>query len=590
MKIDYSDEGFYQECFLKSKDRSLKTLLTMYRGRLHLFFLSTLFFVIKHSPVLLLPIVTANIINHIEQGQKDIRYIAVNCLVIAVLVMINVPMNYLYVMCKSLAVRNVEAGLRGAIVRKLQQLTYEYHNNNQSGRLQSKIMRDVEAVETVSTQLFTTLLNIMANIAIALCITLEKSKIVFMFFLISVPVAALTIVLFRKKIKTINTDFRKEMEATSAEVIEMVELIPITRAHALETEAVRRINTHLEDVAQKGYRLDLVQALFGSVSWAVFQLFQLGCLLFTAYQAIEGRIRVGDIVIYQSYFTTIVNQISSLLLLFPTITKGLESVKSIGEVLLSNEVEENEGKDIVEDVKGEFAFHNTEFSYGEKKILRGLNLEIPKGKTIALVGESGAGKTTILNMLIGYITPDKGDMLIDGRDMRQIDLRSYRKHIAVVPQNTVLFAGTIRDNITYGLTDVSDEELQRVIEAANLKDYIEGLPDGLDTVIGEHGSKLSGGQRQRVSIARALIRKPQVIFFDEATSALDSISEKMIQDALENLTRGKTTVIVAHRLSTIRNADIIAVIREGKCVEIGNYDELMSKKGEFYQLKMIQNA
>jgi ATP-binding cassette subfamily B protein len=185
-------------------------------------------------------------------------------------------MNYLYVMCKSLAVRNVEAGLRGAIVRKLQQLTYEYHNNNQSGRLQSKIMRDVEAVETVSTQLFTTLLNIMANIAISLCITLEKSKIVFMFFLISVPVAALTIVLFRKKIKTINTDFRKEMEATSAEVIEMVELIPITRAHALETEAVRRINTHLEDVAQKGYRLDLVQALFGSVSWAVFQLFQLG--------------------------------------------------------------------------------------------------------------------------------------------------------------------------------------------------------------------------------------------------------------------------------------------------------------------------
>ena len=173
--------------------------------------------------------------------------------------------------------------------------------------------------------------------------------------------------------------------------------------------------------------------------------------------------------------------------------------------------------------------------------------------------------------------------------MRDIDLRSYRKHLAVVPQTSILISGTIRENIIYGCENVSEEELARVVEAANLKDLIESLPDGLDTFVGEHGGMLSGGQRQRISIARALIRNPKVIVLDEATSALDSISEKLIQEALGNLTRGRTTFVVAHRLSTIRDADRIAVIADGHCTECGTYEELMEKQGVFYRMKKIQS-
>ena len=201
----------------------------------------------------------------------------------------------------------------------------------------------------------------------------------------------------------------------------------------------------------------------------------------------------------------------------------------------------------------------------------------------------GAGKSTVLNIVIGFNKPTSGQVLIDGHDINTIDLHSYRKFLAVVPQTSILFNGTIRENITYGMPSVTEEQLQQAIEAANLTDLIASLPDGLNTVVGEHGGKLSGGQRQRISIARAIIRDPRVIVFDEATSALDSISEKQIQTAINNLTRDRTTFIVAHRLSTIRDADKIAVLREGHCVEYGTFDELMQRKGEFYKMKVLQS-
>ena len=256
----------------------------------------------------------------------------------------------------------------------------------------------------------------------------------------------------------------------------------------------------------------------------------------------------GDITLYQSYFATIVSQVSSLMSLIPTIAKGIESVNSIGEVLLEEDIEHNEGKEVLDDIEGEFDFKNVMFRYNniDRPVLHELNLHVDKGETIALVGESGAGKSTILNLVIGFNLANKGEVLIDAT-------------------------------------------LDEVVKAANLTDLIESLPDGLDTMVGEHGGKLSGGQRQRISIARALIRNPKVIVLDEATSALDSISEKLIQEALNNLTKDRTTFIVAHRLSTIKDADRIAVIADGHCVEYGTYDELMELKGEFYQMKKIQS-
>lgn len=585
-------ENWFIECYRKHKGHPLKILIGLYKGNYNKFFLAVLFFFIKHAPVWVLPIVTANIINDITSGSPDtVQNIIIQAIIMVALVVLNVPMNYLYTRYKSLATRYAETGLRKALVRKLQQLSISYHKETQSGRLQSKIMRDVEAVETLSTQMFLSILNIALNIGVALFVTVSKSLIVFLFFLLTTPLAAATMVFFRNIMKKRNTEFRKEMEETSARVMEMVELIPVTRAHALEEEEVTKMSGQLFAVAEKGYKLDVIQALFGSVGWAIFQIFQVVCLGFTGFLALKGSVGPGDITLYQSYFATIVSQVSSLMSLIPVIAKGVESVNSIGEVLLEEDIECNDGKEALKSVEGEFDFKNVRFAYNntDKPVLHELNLHVDKGETIALVGESGAGKSTILNLVIGFNFASDGVVTIDGHDMRDIDLRTYRKHLAVVPQTSILFSGTIRDNIAYGIDDFDEETLNKVVDAANLRDLIDSLPDGLDTVVGEHGGKLSGGQRQRVSIARALMRNPEVIVLDEATSALDSISEKLIQEALNNLTKDRTTFIVAHRLSTIKGADRIAVIADGHCVEYGTYDELMKLKGEFYQMKSIQS-
>ena len=585
-------ENWFIECYKRHQKHPLIILLRLYKGNYHKFFAAVFFFFVKHCPVWVLPIVTANIINDVTTGNPNTyNDTLIQSLIMVGLILLNIPMNYMYTRYKSLATRYAETGLRRALVKKLQQLSISYHTETQSGRLQSKIIRDVEAVETLSTQMLISTLNIALNVAIALTVTISKSLMVFVFFLLTTPVAAITMVFLRNIMKKRNYEFRHEMEETSAQVMEMVEMIPVTRAHALEEKEINKMNAQLFTVAEKGYKLDVIQSVFGSVGWAVFQVFQIVCLAFTGILALKGNILAGDITLYQSYFATIVNQVSAFITLVPTIAKGIESVNSIGEVLLSDDIEKNDGKKELHAITGEFDFKNVKFQYHNTNIdvLKNLNLHVKAGETIALVGESGSGKTTILNLAIGFNIATQGNVLIDGNDMKEINLRSYRKYLAVVPQTSILFSGTLRENITYGVENATEEMIWDVVKAANLMDLVESLPKGLDTDVGEHGGKLSGGQRQRVSIARALIRNPKVIILDEATSALDSISEKLIQEAVNNLTKNRTTFIVAHRLSTIRDADKIAVINDGKCVEYGTFDELMALKGEFYKMKNIQS-
>ncbi|MCR4831984.1 MAG: ABC transporter ATP-binding protein/permease [Butyrivibrio sp.] len=583
-----TDRSVFAESYKKHGNNSLLVLIGFYKGYYLNFLFSTIFYVIKHSPVWVLPIATANIINYATEGRQDAWFwVIVNAIVLLVLVIMNVPANYLHMHFRSKAERSVEAGLRSALVHKIQHISMPYQSDLETGRLSSKIMRDVEAIETVSNQLFTNLLNICINIVVALAVTVTKSKIVFIFFIMMVPISGALVAAFRTKIRTINKNFRKEMETTSAKVIEMVEMMPVTRAHALEKKEISKMDEQVGHIAEQGYNLDIVQTNFGAVSWAIFQSFQLGCLVFTSYLALKGRIPVGDVVLYQTYFTTIVNQVSSLLNIIPTITKGLESVNSVGEVLLNDNVEVNKGKYELKDLKGSYEFKNIYYRYpnSDNDIIKGLYLSVKEGETIAFVGESGAGKTTMINLLIGFCLPTSGSLLIDGHDITEINLRTYREYLAVVPQNTVLFSGTIRENILYGEDNVSEEMLQKVIDESGLRSVVDSLPDGVDTSLGEHGGRFSGGQRQRLAIARALVRNPKVIILDEATSALDNISEKYVTGALDNLSLGRTTFIVAHRLSTIERADRIVVMKEGEIVEIGTYKELMNQKGYFYEME-----
>ena len=584
-------ERRFAACYQKHGKHSVRVLLEFYRGQYHKFLLSTLFFLLKHSPALLSPLLIANVVNGvIEGGEAGSRAIFINVGIWLGLLSIHLPANWIHNQLKSRVIRNTEAGLRAALVRKLQELSIPYHTGSQSGRLQSKIMRDVEAVETLSSQLFVNLLNIVMNLVITLSITAVKNRLILVFFILVAPMAAGAVVAFRAKIHRENRSFRQGMEETSARVMEMVEMVPVARAHALEDKEAARISALLEETANRGYRLDMVQAHFGAVSWVVFQVFQVVCLAVSGFMAMSGLIKGGDVTFYQSSFTTVVNQFSALINLLPILTKGLESVSSIGEVLSSDEIEENEGKEELLSLRGEYAFKQVSFSYpgSSKEVLHGLDFTVKQGETIALVGESGSGKTTILNMLIGFILPSGGQLMLDGKDMKGLNLRTYRRFLSVVPQTPVLFTGTVRENITYGLEHVSEEQIAQAVEAANLSEVVKRLPQGLDTMIEEHGANLSGGQRQRISIARALIRNPQVIILDEATSALDSISESEIQEALERLTKGRTTFIVAHRLSTVRGADRILVIGQGRIREQGSYQELMAKKGEFYQMEQLQ--
>jgi len=585
-------EDEFAEVYLKNQAHPYRTLFRLYMRYWKELLLSMIFYFLKTSPVLALPIITANIINVVTaKPENAVMQITINIVVMVFLLLLNIPTQILDTKYHSLALRGVEAGLRGAMVRKLQQLSITFHKEMQSGRIQSKLMRDVETIHTLSSQIFRTIPGLLINMITALVVVITRNLTVFLFFLLTIPSAVLVVRFFRKNISKYNALFRKSMENTSADIMDMIEMNQITRAHALENVQVKKLTGRLNAVANTGFKLDITHAKFGSVSWVMLSLFQLLCLVFSANLALGGEIEIGDITLYQSYFNTLTGQVSTLIGMIPVISKGLDSVSSIGEILGARDIEDNKGKKKLNTLRGEYDFRDVDFFYTpDQPVLQDLNLKVHAGETIAIVGESGSGKSTILNLVLGFNKPRMGKIFIDGKNMDDIDLQSYRKHIAIVPQTSVLFTGTIRENITYGFNRISKKRIEEAVKAANLGDLIASLPNGLDTMLDEHGANLSGGQRQRIAIARAIIRNPKVIIFDEATSALDTVSEKEIQTALNNLTEGRTTFIVAHRLSTIRDADRIAVIKQGRCVEIGTYEELMAQKGEYYKMQTLQDG
>ena len=286
----------------------------------------------------------------------------------------------------------------------------------------------------------------------------------------------------------------------------------------------------------------------------------------------------------------VLNSVATVINMYPDIMRGIDAVRSVGEILESDEIERNEGKPEMRAIAGEVSFHNVSFSYPDASLhaLNDLSFTVKAGESVAFVGESGSGKSTIMQLILGLRHPQAGMVKVDATDLTTIDLRSYRRFISVVPQSVILFSGSIFQNIGYGLPQVTREQVREAARLANALEFIEKLPDGFDTVIGESGMKLSGGQRQRIAIARALVRNPHILIFDEATSALDVISEKLVQDAIDTLIKGRTCFIVAHRLSTVRNVDRIFVLKDGRIIEEGSYDQLVNAGGEFAHLRSLQ--
>lgn len=570
-----------------------KTLGLLYRQDWQKLALSFVFFVIKNSPVWIRPLIIANVIDILTQpAQHSLSDLWLNGAILVISVIQNLPTHYVHIWTMSAATRQMELNLRSAMAARLQQLSMGYHNRRSTGAIQAKLLQDVEKIQRLTQDVFQFIPAALLTIAIAIFVTAQRAPWFLLFFVATVPAAVLMVMVLRKPMRDRNYAFRKQVETMSAQLSEMIKLIPVTRAHGAEAQALARTHSSLTGVKQAGMRLDGVNAVTNASTWIVLRLFNVACLVTSAYLAYTGKLNIstGDVVLLTGYFDTLTQTTAQILAVLPQMATGLEAIRSVGEILECPDLESNQGKSLVKKVSGQFRFARVSFTYPDQTshALQCIDLDVKAGETIALVGPSGAGKSTLVSLVIGFLRPTDGRILLDGQDMSQLDLRTYRQFVSVVAQETLLFEGTVRDNILYGTTSVSDAQLKQAIRDAHAETFITQLPQGLETAIGENGARLSGGQRQRLAIARALIRNPRVLILDEATASLDTASEAMIQTALATLMEGRTTFVVAHRLSTIRQADRIVVLDQGQIVELGNHSQLLQQQGLYAQLHALQ--
>lgn len=569
--------------------RSVLRLLGAYRLRVGG---AVFFFILKETPVWLMPVITAGVVDVVVNGGPLSKLWILAALALAALLQ-NYPNHLAYTKLFMSVVRQVGADLRNALTERLQALSIGFHTRISSSVVQTKVVRDVENIELMLQQITHPLLSASVVVTGAIVMTAVEVPQFLPVYALTVPLAVGLRFMLAKRSRAYNESFRRQVELFSARVGEMATLMPITRAHGLEQTAATRVAEGAEGVRSAGYELDVLNGRFASLSWVGLQVLGVVTLIGAAWAAVTGWAPVspGQVVLLSSYFALITGGVTQVLMLLPVAARGMESVRSIAEVLAEPDLEENAGKAEVTSVAGAVAFDHVTFRYPDaaSDAVRNLSLTVTPGETVAFVGSSGSGKSTLLNLALGFLRPTSGRLLLDGVDAATLDLRTYRRAVSVVPQESVLFEGSVRDNITYGLGEVSDERVWRALVDANAAEIVENMPDGWDTVVGERGARLSGGQRQRLAIARALVRDPRLLLLDEATSALDPESEALVKEALARLMVGRTTLVVAHRLSTIRSADRIVVLEAGRVVEVGSHEELVTSAGRYAALHHAQN-
>lgn len=548
-------------------------------------------YLVKDSPIWVMPVITSAVIDTVVAGGPAERLLLLGLSALA-LVAFNYPASQTFVRLVSATVRNLGVSLRNQLAHRLQALSIGFHTRSSSSIIQTKVVRDVENVELMLQQGANPLLSALGVIMGAVTVLALQVPAFLPLFVLVVPLSVVLVQGVRSRSDQKNELFRRDIERFSSQVGEMATLLPITRAHGLEGVAIQRVLSTAKAVRDSGFSLDVLNGRFSALAWGSFQILSMACLITAALFSVSGLLPItpGQVVLLSTYFVMLTNSVVNLLNLAPLLTKGRESLRSIAEVLQEPDIERNSGKHQIRQIEGHLRFEQVDFRYpeGEDFAIKGLNLDIRPGETVAFVGQSGSGKSTLLNLALGFLRPTRGRLLLDGTDMERLDLRTVRKHISVVPQESVLFSGSIRENITYGLEHVNDQSVRQALQDANALNFVQALPDGLGTILGERGARLSGGQRQRISIARALIRDPRILLLDEATGALDIESEQLVQGALANLRQGRTTLVVAHRLSTIRSADRIVVLDGGIAVETGTHEDLIAAGGAYAKLHFLQ--
>jgi ATP-binding cassette subfamily B protein len=541
----------------------------------------------RHAPAYLLPLMTGWLVTQLTHDKSVaiawLPWVLAGALSLGLInIASTLPQRLLLAKQK----RALTASLRRAVMRRIHRLTFAFHDRNQIGELQNKFIADMGKLEGLQTYLFETIMLQSVALLAMIAILAHKDWRLLALMLIAVPMNLMIYRLFWKPIRAQNEKLRKAESGFAAFLFEALSGVRVTRAHAVEAYTEERLGEAASAVAARGYRLDKLHAFFGSMAWASNQLLNISVLCTGVYFCAHGWIEVGDLLVIMAYFSMISQGIDSLFGGMPAIAAAHDAMNSLAELFERDDHEDNEGKPKVESVRGDVALREVSFRYPRSAgdSLSGMTLDIPAGTSVALVGASGSGKSTTAGIILGFYEPTAGQVMIDGRDLRQIDRRSVRRHVGVVSQDVVLFHDTILGNIAWGDPRPDPAKAEEAARKANAHDFIARLPDGYLHLLGDRGAGLSGGQRQRLAIARALYRDPKLLVLDEATSALDPESERVVQQALEVLMAGRTTLIIAHRLSTVRNADRIVVLDEGRVAESGTFAELMERRGRFHDL------
>ncbi|MCC5876326.1 MAG: ABC transporter ATP-binding protein [Candidatus Sumerlaeia bacterium] len=574
-----------------TKREELQFVRELLHGRWRHIILVHVFLFFQHSPVFMMPILGGLMLDLVvDGGESRLKWLVFYTSISLVLLIQNIPSCVLRQRYLSLVTRGMGRDLRVRICTQLQRLSLHYHNNTSVGKLQTKALRDVEQVELVPGLMANNVFLFAAQCVITVIAVLFRAPGALVFFIVLVPLAVAIQRVFGRRIGDTVHQYRRSLEGMTSRLSDMLTMIPVTRAHGVEEEEIRAVSSKMDRVFNEGFRFDRIIAVFGASSWVVMQAVQALFLGGAVYAAFQGWLTVGDVLMFNAFFIGLSNALNTLLNTLPQFAQARESLRSIQEVLRSPDIEDYRDKKQVDTPAGHFRFEKVTFVYprSERHALKNVDLDIPAGSSIALVGGSGSGKSTLISLVLGFIRPTGGRLLLDGRDLAGLDLRSLRRHVGVVTQDTVFFSGTIYENINFGLREANEERASRALRLANAWEFVAELPDGIHTRLGEDGIKLSGGQRQRLAIARALIRNPRVLILDEATSALDVESEELVQNALNRVMRNRTTFMVSHRLATVRHADRIVILERGHITHMGSHGELM-EGDNFYSSAVRRN-
>ena len=578
--FDLTEEiyGFYGEADPEEPHRPMDVLRYLVRRHKGFFSVSVLIHLLKHLGALMLPVFVSNIINIVtETGSFFNGSVCLNILLSLLSLAVNLVCYWLDSRYYRRFTRAVEAGFRMALVRKLQVLSMRFHSGTRTGVVLSKLVSDVQFIQMLIYDRFQEILYLCEDVVFIIVVALIRFPPMLAFYVVIVPTVIFLLRRFTGPMQEKRAGMRQQNEQVGAAVKEMLEMVGLNRAHGLAKTEYRSILAKVRGAQRAAVLYDRQTVSVNNITYGVFQGLRLVSLSFAALLTATGHIQVGTLVLFQSIFEMIISNVQRMLDAVPMITQGYDSLKSVSEILYAGDLERNGTVLLPSPVRGEIEFRNVTFGYAEDQdpVLREVSFRVPDRGSIAFVGRSGEGKTTILNLILGLYSVREGEILVDGVNLETLEKTAYRHHIAVVPQQTVLFSGTLWDNLVYGLNYVTADMVMDVIRRVGLEDLVESLPEGLNTPILENGGNLSGGQRQRIAIARALLRKPKIILLDEATSALDTASERQVQEAIDAMMGSCTVIMVAHRLNTLRRADTIYRLDQGSISRYEDFDQVI---------------